>query len=213
MSAIKRFNDPLSDEDLYWLGYLQADGHISSNGTLYFAQKHKEPVEAFAHYIGKDNVAHAVKSSTYGIQEVFSIGTSQPNLIKLGLKNEIRDDIYISKHFWRGMIDGDGCIVAYDNAGPHMNLCGRKEDIDKFRDFVENLGLKSPTIVPRKTILYARLAGETAAYLLWFLYYNQFSSLKYKKDRAIKAMAWRAKYPLKSSLSSELREEMNKCIQ
>lgn len=215
------FTDPLTNEDLYWIGYIQADGGMVSiigqeygpglyrkrGGRLVFGQIHREPVEALLYHVqGNGTVRQKNMSTKYGDCIMYEMASSKPyyNLLELGVKKEIRSDVYKSKHFWRGLLDGDGSVGWVKNRDilyPVIAWCGSKFDMDRCADFIENLGLKRPKVGAARSIFRVAINGEPAAYLSKLLYKNEFSALDVKRFRAEETMLWRVRHYKMSRLT------------
>jgi hypothetical protein len=79
------------------------------------------------------------------------------NLRSLGFEErksmrEKLPDVYaFNADFWRGMIDGDGCIAK---TAWTMNLCGSKEVCDGFADFAVSVGTNKRPYVKDVSGLY-----------------------------------------------------------
>lgn len=104
-----------SEETAYWLGFLTADGHVKPGWVaLQLQLRDIAHVRAFA----------AATASTYAIwQNAVACSTticSRPfaaHLIKLGLNRQksrtarpVKLPQPLRRHYWRGLIDGDGCV-------------------------------------------------------------------------------------------------------
>jgi hypothetical protein len=51
------------------------------------------------------------------------------------------------RHYWRGLIDGDGCISRYKDGNGIITLSGTKEICDGLRDYADNLlSIKDTTV-------------------------------------------------------------------
>jgi intein/homing endonuclease len=173
MSMIKRtytlnenfFNEIITEEQSYWLGFLFADGYVYSskkpnNGK--FARQLKIVLnhEDIDHlYKFKDSISSnsPIKFYKYsnGIYPCITINnkTIVTDLIKLGcIQGKTHKLIFptflndnLKRHFIRGYFDGDGCITKsnfINNKTSNINITGRKEflfEIQKF--FHEQIGL------------------------------------------------------------------------
>jgi hypothetical protein len=207
------FIEPFTDIDLYWIGYLQADGSITRNSSsIRFAQKYYEPVYEFAQYFkGVTHVHQSIAGTKHICPGYVSYHASAPfnkqgSLNNIGLKKELRADIYKSKHFWRGMVDGDGCI-SLSGSVPVIGLCGNHNDMSMFANYVESLGLCKPKIGIARSIFQVRISGEAAAYLSKELYLGEYSALPVKAEKAKVSMKHRAKISSKSKLPDKLKAE------
>ncbi len=208
------FADPLTEQDLYWLGYLQADGCMVSKigeeyrpglfrktgGYLTFAQIYKEPVVALHEYVKAEGKVRLKIRDTNFIKnhEMYLFSSSKPyyTLKDLGLKKQLRQDIYASPHFWRGMLDGDGSLGMYRTTKynwiyPSLTWCGNEYDMNKCADFVESCGFKRPKIGKARSIFRVGRNGNPALELVKALYDGNYNALSVKKERANLIMKWR----------------------
>jgi hypothetical protein len=215
------FTDPLSDLDLYWAGYIQADGGLYSKvgqeyrpglfrktgGTLVFGQVLREPVEALLAYVqGEGQVSHKIYDTNYKVgAEVYSMSSSKPYqaLKALGIKDKCRADLYLSLHFWRGLLDGDGTVSTQPS--PIVCWSGNQHDMERCANWVEGLGLRRYKVSQARSIYRVGINGEPAAYLLKLLYLGHYSAHPGKRERAQEAMTWRVQHPRQSRLTPEQR--------
>lgn len=198
------FNDPLSDRDLYWIGYFRADGCLSDRGysiSAIFAQKHLEPVEAFRQYIGATNeVIFSERESNFGSNPLHKINSTKPGkrFKELGVKTDLRPDIYEQPAFWRGLLDGDGSVGMVKNRGllyPSIVWSGRLEDMQHCSEWVaKTLDRKAPKVGVARSIFRVGLVGTPAFNLIKLLYENRYSALPYKVEAAAKALEWKIKH-------------------
>jgi hypothetical protein len=177
------FTYPLTEKDKYWAGYIRADGSIdvASGHRVRFAQTYFHPVMEFARYIGRpDAVKSGCRISNYGFHTLHTVGSSAAgqHLAKLGVKKNPNSDLYLSKHFWRGLIDGDGSLMCYSRGKPgsraakhaRISLIATHEDVQHFQMFiVKHLGCQG-YVYFRKNMAYISLVGNQAKYMVELLY-------------------------------------------
>lgn len=189
-----KFSDPLSPEDLYWIGYLRADGLIykrTYSTIVGLAQKNEQPVNAFKDYVGAENAVRYIdRQSNYGRNILFEIRTAKygPRLMELGVKTELRADIYQSRHFWRGLCDGDGSVTWIRNRYlwyPAIAWSGSEHDMTQLSYWIaEKLGCKPPKVGANRSIFRVGLNGKKAVALVDLIYKDQYSALEYKSTIA-----------------------------
>lgn len=201
------FTKPLTDRDLYWIGYIRADGHLQAprksthSGRLCFSQKHEEPVVALHKYVGATNPVRVMKYSgelsrpgSFGYN--FSTKQAYRELYNLGVKDLLlAPDITGSLHFWRGMVDGDGCVClpkSRSKRNVSIFLCLSLEDADCFTNFTRELGLSGSRIYDYGSICKVQFGGEPAAFLIKYLYEGHYSALDYKRSLAEEGMKYRS---------------------
>ena len=205
MSLTIPFADPLTDVDLYWIGYIRADGSLSCWNHYYqlaFTQKCEAPVRALYTYVGATSKLSHYKQgknpwSSGNTIWKFNTRNYVDMLQSLGVKGQLREDIYQSPHFWRGLIDGDGSVSwgtpsrEPDHPYPILDLRGYPRDMVAFSNYVENLGLISRKIIHHKgnisTVVYIAMP---AAALTAHFYHGQYSALDYKAENAKRSIAY-----------------------
>lgn len=181
------FTHPLTELDLYWIGYFRADGCISRNGkykNAQFTQNNPYPVEEFAKYIGKENkVRKCYRSTDFGDGYYWSISSSKIAYLldELGAKTILNPEIYKSLDFWRGLLDGDGSILKRTHGGncPIVRWNGSEEDM---RQIANLIGTESR---PYHTIFRTQISGRKAHSLLTELYLDKYSANQVKRDKAL----------------------------
>jgi len=183
--------DAVTDESAYWIGFLMADGCVvESEGhspaiSLGLAAKDSGHVEKFKAFL---KAGHAVLDSTakcgkYGTFKAsrFSIRSKKlaEALAKYGVlprKSHRAKVVGLENnpHFWRGVVDGDGCIHARGTPGRlHLILLGSKELLDQFKDFASSLSPRfSANVVCQKNIHRLPITGVHAMRVIKALYEN-----------------------------------------
>jgi len=190
------FTDFSKEEDSYFYGLLLSDGNISSKGntiTLRLQETDKYMIEKLKNYIGCSNkiskytkdthVSYALSFSSYTIKERL---LSQNFTPRKSTKEKLPNFDWLSdRHFWRGMIDGDGSLY-YNKNSPKLNMCGSKEILEGFNKFCQvNCFTKPKKLYETKvdnffTVLYA---GEEALRIMKLLYDDSRIFLLRKKER------------------------------
>jgi transposase len=133
--------DVLSEEALYWIGFLAADGSIQDNppgqttislhlgkGDLYHLIKFRQFFRS-THKIQRKRVSYRVQFRSDRIAKI---------LINYGIKSgALSRDISGSRHFWRGFVDGDGCIsIIKKRSRVSFNLIATPLIMEQFVRFV-----------------------------------------------------------------------------
>lgn len=187
--------DKIDEASAYWIGFLMADGCIAlakrtPRVELSLAVKDIDHVKKFKSFVGTDNAITITQSgdsarirfankhivevlSNYG---VCSRKSTREKVI--GLEN--------NKHFWRGVIDGDGSVLVYGNV-IFLRLCGSLDLLTQFKNFV--LGLCPRYIGNVKKVTNAQLHGmalqrEQAVTIIKELYADCIVALDRKKKVA-----------------------------
>lgn len=187
--------DIFSEESLYWLGFIFADGCITKrkgkspelsialkSGDVEHLYKFKNFLKATNKilYLEQYNANRfAVRSAKiiktlekYGITERKSF-TVNPNPLLIN-----------SKHFWRGVIDGDGHIGLFSKYKyPRIELVGSEFMVKKFADFVsKNIIKHNSSIRKTKSIYVVSFCGNIAIPIIKYLYSDCNIHLNRKKQ-------------------------------
>src|SRR4051794_25859703 len=197
MSAEVPFALPLTSRDEYWLGFFRADGHILKHGkyrSAMFSQKLECSVKEYHTYIKATNPIGVINqpNTTYGHQHGFVSKSAKPAYLldSLGVKSTLHPPLYSSKHFWRGMIDGDGCIFI-NSAQPILGLCGTLYDMEQFSSWCSDFLHSPPQMVRTQGRLESKLfrvsfKTNKAKLLGIYLYDEEYSAVPYKQEAALR---------------------------
>lgn len=135
--------DTITEESAYWIGFLLADGNVyhpekrSKQLNIGLAKRDWEHLEKFKKFIGSNKLLY------YGKNGVFlSIYSNRivEKLAEYGIiprKSKIAEVPEIFKnnrHFWRGMVDGDGWVNHN-----LLGLCGTLDIVSSFNEFVRSV--------------------------------------------------------------------------
>lgn len=126
MNCNSKAFDILTEESAYWIGFIAADGCLST--------KYNGGIKGLSIKLQHSDVGHLIKfqkflSTKYAVisNDKFARIQVYDNLIydkliqyglcenKTNCDYRISDEILYNKHFWRGMIDGDGSLGIYKN--------------------------------------------------------------------------------------------------
>lgn len=148
------FSNIDTQEKAYWLGFIYADGYISSgkqkNIGVALAMKDVDHLEKLKTNLNANYPIKTYKSISYGkeIEYARLLMTSdimhqnlkekgvclQKSLIlKFPNENIVHKDLI--NHFARGYFDGDGCL-SKSSTGFTFKLCGTKEFLDKYKTWL-----------------------------------------------------------------------------
>lgn len=196
------FTWPLSDREEYWIGYLRADGCIyrkPGGKIVVFCQKHREPVDAYAQFIGAVRpVSRYTQTTSHGTADMHRIASAKyaARLDEIGTKTDLDSRLYESRHFWRGLLDGDGTLGMFINGGkpyPAISWCGFQRDMEALAPWIAKLlGTKAPKVstTPCDVLFRVGLGGRKAKYLAQHLYVGQYACLGYKREAAAAMAKW-----------------------
>jgi hypothetical protein len=161
--------DLLTDDACYWIGFLMVDGHTRDNKiSLGLKQSDKHHVEKFRSFVNSNSPIIDVPNDK-GVflgqpSSRFSIWSNKIATI-LNSHGVIHQKSLIAKalilqnnrHFWRGVVDGNGTVAAYKHNNkwgvhvrPVLTLCGSKSLMQQFSEFVYSV-IGEPRKTVRKT--------------------------------------------------------------
>jgi hypothetical protein len=181
------FKQP-TPEALYWAGFLHTDGNISDNGFQIELTEsdsgHLLKLAKFVDHSGK--LDHLASKEVFGYQakptvrlrvssrairnDLINIYNITPKKTFRGYPNELCTQ---SPDFWRGCIDGDGCI--YVGKTNQIQLCGNLATCNKFCEFLLSHGIKKQPKQHRSIYKVIISAKEEVKLLLELLDYNKVS--------------------------------------
>ena len=170
-----------SEEKAYWLGFISADGNIKECGvvSLTLAARDSAHVHKFARAL----------RSTYKISSAVYSGFGQTStsivshglvagLARLGVHpcksltiKPTNVEPELARHYWRGVVDGDGSIHYRANGYYVVNLVGTREMLAGFISAVQSeLALSKPSITPNGSICITSYANKKAQLVTDWLY-------------------------------------------
>jgi len=183
----------LNENSLYWLGFIAADGNLyinpRGNKVVQFGlhQKDEEHLKKLKIFLKTDRPIYYYESKrrykdSYVItpEVKFNINSSVifEDICKYGIMPRKTFNLKInkslmSKHFFRGLFDGDGSIY-FNNKGKNLVIClnGIEQVLKAFCDFVKREVKIELVIYLNKTICRVRAYGKKALDILDLLYDN-----------------------------------------
>lgn len=187
----------------YWLGFLVADGYVAERRankiiSLTLAQKDECHIEKFQKAIGHYGPSLPIKREHPATRLVLRSSDMFWDLRELGLSNcksfhcyvpDIDAELY--SHFYRGLIDGDGCWTYHRQRKCwNLKLCGTREVCDSFRQWVASLVKTKASVHKHKSIYEIKFAGNNLVRkIAEILYENAYKEIwldrKYNKAIAI----------------------------
>jgi hypothetical protein len=220
----------VTEESAYWTGMLMADGSVveeksrSPRICLGLATKDIGHVYKFRSFL-KSN--HPVKERMMGSGPVVKAKRPYPlsyfTVRSLRLAESLRNygvvpnkvyrtkassELEKNRHFWRGMVDGDGSISVSRKdvcPVPSVTLLGSENILIQFMSFVRSSGIATTTkIYPKGKIFQAVIPGRYAVLLADLLYKNVSIALERKRRLALEVSALRHKYTMKHGLCEAL---------
>ena len=182
-------NDLSLESALYWCGFIFADGYVSKRQNSGFinlglAIRDLDHLNKFRGFFGStQSIDQRGRLGGYGSPicstNIFS-NVLYDKLIQFGrYSGDLDRRLWASRHFWRGAIDGDGCLVlskrrdANDNLYfyPSVSLCGEYWIVDAFkRRFLLSGHDSKACVVPQSSIFTYTLTGPVAVDCIRWLY-------------------------------------------
>lgn len=185
------FDNIDTEEKAYWLGFITADGCVSDGNRLSIglAIKDFEHLEKFKKSIKSDHnitIREGKGKLDLGKQrcEITIISKQIVQSLKdLGVNPRKTNrylitrftSINLRRHYWRGLIDGDGSIYIGKNntkvRKPYIYLCGTFELVDGFRHYCD-------AFLDKKTKTHISKKKYESGFELFLVHYNGIKSSK-----------------------------------
>jgi Mor family transcriptional regulator len=197
------FKEP-SDDCLYWVGFIMADGNIYKQGKVRTMQialnkkdflhldklkKFLESNKPIYNKVSKRQYTDRYKISkiltTYECMFAVQSKIIFDDLMKYGIVErkskvaEFKKEYIFNKNLWRGLIDGDGSLYFKDKKYIVLSLCGSVYIMKQFVLFLKKEFNISAKISKNKSIYRVRIFGKNAKTVIKELYENS----KYFLDR------------------------------
>lgn len=198
LKYVKRFKvdesafSRITSESAYWVGFLMADGCIiTANKTpqiqLGLSRKDANHLWKFRKFLktkakvgkcGNPNAVQIRVSSRKLVESLrrFGVVPRKSFTAKVkGLEN--------NRHFWRGVIDGDGHITRSNDKYKYalIHLCGSKFLVSQFRDFVKSISSTKAEVHSVGSIFRINIRGSSAVSIIRKLYEKCSTSLDRKR--------------------------------
>lgn len=186
------FNKINSQDTSYFLGFLLADGYINDKDVvLELKNEDRHILESFKNAINGNN---AIKEYFKPKNGFSSKGTHTCKLFlrspkmakdlnKLGLNRNKTYNIIVpeisvdlEKHFWRGVLDGDGYISCYTTNSKKQKkqidtgICGHLNTMNSFVDFLRRNQISTLGVRPDRSIFRVRVRTKDCNKFLNLLY-------------------------------------------
>lgn len=211
-SVNNKYFEIINTEDkAYWLGFITADGCIykRKNGnsyTLYISlsSKDEKHLIKFKNDIESEHLIYKRKMTTLKGTDIESVRIAISNqdicndLIKLGITERksltcrspvVPDEVplELERHFWRGVIDGDGTIGWYKRHNSRkgkysLSLVGSYGIVDGFRDYCYKFVDSAAKVLKRENIYVFTQTESNAIKMCSILYDDSCIRLERKFD-------------------------------
>lgn len=184
-----------TEEQAYFLGLLITDGNVYRNRLELALNKSDEAIllrlrdelglSRPLRYNEKTRSARFNVQCDKLITDLAKWGVI-PNKTFIASAPDLPPDL--QRHFWRGAIDGDGCIQFTQNKAM-FSFCGSFALVQAFKVFTLPYLDREYSIYPQRNIYYYRIAGENAYRVMKILYENTTIYLprKYESFLTVKA--------------------------
>lgn len=184
----------ITPESAYWIGFLMADGCIATENHLQveLRERDKSHLEKLRTFLKSDHPLRQPPSLKlrrawrYGVRSEKIIS----DLMKYGIVRRKSLTCKVigletNRNFWRGVIDGDGCIYLNPRRGYwFLTVCGSKPLMKQYLSFIMSITPTKAGLLPQKNIWRVSLGGYHSAEILHFLYYNSCISLNRNMEKA-----------------------------
>jgi hypothetical protein len=194
--------DNLSPDAAYWIGFLFADGNVHFRAGYMptvgvgLAARDREHLVKLRTFLGS---THAISSVTAfsGRREhpscQFSVRSHRLAVRLLGLgryDGPVDSDLAGSRHFWRGVVDGNGSLGNYfvnstsARKRPRLRLVGSQRLLEAFNGFLTSHGITGLAVHPHKSIYSIGTTAGPAVRIIDLLYRDAPTALDRKAARA-----------------------------
>lgn len=180
------FNSIDTENKAYILGFLFADGSVSSSGyylSIDLQERDFEILNIIRTEICLYEPKYIIKTlknkkyiklcicSKKICDSLMRIGCV-PNKTTMGIFPLIKNDLY--KHFIRGYFDGDGCITSKEGVRPMVTIIGNQNIIDGIYNTLINNGLKNPKIFQiKENLLRITISNLRDCFLFYKFIYGE----------------------------------------
>lgn len=196
------FNPNIFDTDdegsRYWAGFMLADGSIVERGsgakTVALVLAERDHVVRFKSFLeSKHKIIRVRRKPRDSWRLAIRSDALANGLARFGVvPNKTFDacppESATCRHFWRGVVDGDGSIGRY-RSGDMLRLVGSRETLEQFRLYANRLSGTAATVRPHKTIFSFGLTGENARIVMHDLYRDCEHFMPRKRNAALNILA------------------------
>ncbi len=194
--------DTVTEASAYWIGFLMADGCIqhcknSWGISLALAQKdvhHLNKLRDFLQAsspvcpVNKGTAASLVVTSASLAAALATYGVVPQKTHTAQVKR-----LELNRNFWRGVVDGDGCVRITKDGRARLDLIGSLPLMKQYLQFVQaHLPTCRATVRPNRSIYAVLLHGSTAAKMIKVLYSDceTFLDRKYLTAQRVISLGW-----------------------
>ena len=189
------FDNLNSEEVCYWVGFIAADGSLDIKNkvlTIKLAPKDYGHLVKFSKFINSNRPINILVNTTSQPELRINSNNIYDTLCSYGIipnKSErdfsiTNDTLINSKDFWRGVIDGDGCLSFDTGKRLIIHLCGNYALLLQYVKFVYVNVKVNLNIRPVGNIYQVALCGSNAIKLVSLLYKDSVMYLDRKMELA-----------------------------
>lgn len=197
----QKFCKPLSKKEHYWLGFLLADGTVITGEkignpqiALVLSDRDTEHVKKFVEFMGVPTNFNTNSYNGHGrARGTFRSQKIADNLANFGVcpnkthTAKVDDRVNNNRHFWRGLIDGDGSVGTDSKNYPEITLTGTKKVCASFlNNVVQKITNSSCSVINNGDSKRVVVCGKYAVKMIKYLYKNNSVSLDRKQKQANK---------------------------
>jgi hypothetical protein len=198
------FKNTDNEEDAYWIGFLMADGCVSKNGntiTIGLQSSDRRHLEKFKAFVESSNkirdcsrvgenkdgkIVYYSSRFSFNSEDVKKTLSLHGVVPQKSIIARPSDEIVKNKHFWRGMIDGDGSLFTKyykenNKKYVRLDLCGSNCVVSSFISYIKRTLYISANIYPNGRVFHVRFAGIRAKKIIEHLYKDSTIYLDRKK--------------------------------
>lgn len=191
--------DVLNEAACYWAGFIFADGSVNSKPgktprvSVGLAIRDKAHLESLRDFLESSNAVY-LNEERGCCQFSITSDVIAGRLIKLGRYADVIDaELTASRHFWRGVVDGDGSVGSYpygptQRPRPQVRVVGRLALLRQFTAFLARNRMPALRVRPHKTIFSVGTTGSPAAEIACLLYADASVALARKAKSAAALM-------------------------
>jgi hypothetical protein len=182
-----------TEEKAYWLGFILADGNISKrliHLNINLGMNDKGHLEKFLLFMGSSAPLGVTTSgccrlsltSKQLVSRLVAIGINpRKSLSTRSIHAKIPVELH--RHYWRGLVDGDGWLIYSDAIYPSIGLCGDIDVIENFKKYAHQVCVADRKIEVSGNIFVIRYSGGDAVSLAKSLYSEATIYLERKYNR------------------------------
>lgn len=137
----------LDEHMFYWIGFLLADGNVFEKGNTRCVQiglklSDKKHLSKLLSFLNSNYKIRCYKNACFLCiysDDLIKLLKSYGVFPRKSLTAKVDKKLENNKHFWRGIVDGDGTIGVISNRNHcYINLNGTKDVCSSFLKFIDN---------------------------------------------------------------------------